>query len=146
MLILRENHYLANKIVDQDREPPPVLCLVRSDFTKMNEPLSYESSYNLHECIMKITEEPQQYECKWGTALWYKAERISDTKVLITFTGGQFRKMMRTQYIMEFIPREQHTQIVLHFKKEMLGLPPMTNPLDIDLCMKQKINAVRIAT
>lgn len=109
----------------------------------MGHSLYYESANNLHECIMQITKEPQQYDCKWGTALWYKAERVSDTQVLITFTGGQFRKMMRTQYLMEFLPQEHHTLIVLRFQNELFGLPPMTHPSDIDLCMKQKLNAVR---
>ena len=66
-----------------------------------------------------------------------------DTQVLITFTGGQFRKMMRTQYLMEFLSQENHTLIVLRFQKELFGLPPMTPSSDIDLCMKQKLNAVR---
>ena len=109
----------------------------------MDLSLYYESAYNLHECIIQITKEPQQYECKWGTARWYKAERLSDTQVLITFTGGQFRRMMRTQYLMEFLPQENHTLIVLHFQKELFGLPPMTPYSDIDLCMRQKLNAVR---
>ena len=111
----------------------------------MDQSLSYESTYNLYECVVQITKEPQQYKCKWGTALWYKAERISDTQVQITFTGGQLRKKMHTQYLMEFLPRENNTLIVLHFQKEMFGFPPMTSPLDIDLCMKQKLNAVRIS-
>lgn len=109
----------------------------------MDQTLCYESPNNAYECINQITKEPQQYECKWGTALWYKTNRISDTQVLITFTGGQFRKMMSTQYLMEFLPQESHTLIVLRFQKELLGLPPMTPPSDIDLCMKQKLNAVR---
>lgn len=109
----------------------------------MDQVLYYESAYTLHECITQIAKEPQQYECQWGTALWYKADRISDTQVLITFTGGQFRKMMRTQYLMEFLPQEHHTLIALRFQKELFGLPPMTHPSDIDLCMKQKLNAVR---
>lgn len=109
----------------------------------MDQALYYESAYNLNECIIRITNRPQQYDCKWGTSLWYTADRISDNEVLITFTGGQFRKMMRTQYIMEFLPQECHTQIVLRFQKELFGLPPMTHPSDIDLCMKQKLNAVR---
>ena len=103
----------------------------------------YESPNNIYECIIQITKEPRQYDCKWGTALWYKANRISDTQVLITFTGGQFRKMMQTQYLMEFLPQEHHTLIVLRFQKELFGLSPMTPPSDIDLCMKQKLNAVR---
>ena len=104
----------------------------------------YESMYNMQECIMRIIEEPQRYSCKWGTELWYKAEKISDTQIWITFMGGQFRKMMKTQYLMEFHPEGEHTSIVLRFQKELFGLPPMTHPLDIDRCMEQKINAVRI--
>jgi len=109
----------------------------------MEQTLYYESPNNVYECTIQITKEPQQYESEVGTALWYKAERISDTQVLITFTGGQFRKMMHTQYLMEFLPQECHTLIVLRFQKELLGLPPMTPPSDIDLCMKQKLNALR---
>lgn len=105
--------------------------------------LYYESMYTLQECVIQITKEPQQYDCEWGTALWYKAERISNTQVLITFTGGQFRKMMRTQYLMEFISQENHTLIILRFQKELFGLPPMTPPSDIDLCMEKRLNATR---
>ncbi len=112
----------------------------------MDQTLCYISPHNVYECIILITKEPQQYECKWGTALWYKANKISDTQVRITFTGGQFRKMMRTQYLMEFHPQERNTRIVLRFQKELLGLPPMTPPSDIDLCMNQKLNAVRDTT
>ena len=109
----------------------------------VDQALYYESMYNMQECIMRIMEEPQRYSCKWGTELWYKAEKISDTQIWITFTGGQFRKMMKTQYLMEFHPEAEHTSIVLRFQKELFGLPPMTSPLDIDRCMEQKINAVR---
>ena len=115
----------------------------RSALIKTEQSLYYESTYNLHECIIQITKEPQQYDCKWGTALWYKAERLSDTQVLITFTGGQFRKMMRTQYLMDFQPQENYTLIILRFQNELLDLPPMTPPSDIDLCMKQRLNATR---
>ena len=105
--------------------------------------LYYESTYNLYECIVQITKEPQQYNCKWGTVLSYKAEKISDTQIFITFTGGQFRRTVRTQYLMELHPQEYHTLIALHFQKELFGLPPMTHPSDIDRCMKQRLNAIR---
>lgn len=111
--------------------------------TMVDQVLYYESMYNLQECVMQIMKEPQRYYCKLGTDLWYKAEKISDTQVLIAFTGGQFRKMMRTQYLMEFFPQIEHTTIVLRFQKELFGLPPMTSPLDIDRCMEQRIKAVR---
>lgn len=109
----------------------------------MDQVFYYESTYNLQECIIQIIKEPQKYDCKWGTALWYKANKISDSQVLITFMGGQFRKMMRTQYLMEFLPQEDHTIIILRFQKELFGLPPMTHPSDIDLCMEQKLKATR---
>ncbi|MBQ5865476.1 MAG: hypothetical protein IIW56_02210 [Oscillospiraceae bacterium] len=109
----------------------------------MSQHLYYKTKYNLHECILQITKEPQQYECNLGTALWYKAEKLSNNQVLITFTGGQFRKIMRTQYLMDFLPREDHTLVDMHFQNELFGLPPMTHPSDIDLCMKQKLNAIR---
>lgn len=111
----------------------------------MDQILCYESPKDVCACIDEITKEPQQYVCEWGTELWYKANRISDTQVLITFTGGQFRKMMRTQYLMECFSEQSHTRITLRFQKELFGLPPMTHPSDIDLCMKQKLDAVRKA-
>ena len=109
----------------------------------VDQVLYYESMYSLQECIMQILNEPQKYSCKWGTDLWYTAQKLSDAQVWITFTGGQFRKMMRTQYLMEFLQQEDHTSIILRFQKELFGLPPMTSPLDIDRCMEQKVNAVR---
>lgn len=105
--------------------------------------LCYQSPYTLSECINQITKEPHQYECKWGTPLWYKVHKISDTQLLITFTGGQFRKMMRTEYLMELSKQDNCTQIVLCFQNEMLGLPPMTSPSDIDLFMNQKLKGHR---
>ena len=109
----------------------------------VDQALYYESMCNIQECMSRIIQEPQRYSCKLGTELSYKAEQISDTQVWITFTGGQFRKMMRTQYLMEFHPKNEHTSIVLRFQKELFGLLPMTSPLDIDRCMEQKIGAVR---
>ena len=44
----------------------------------MAHTLFYESPKDVYGCIIQITKEPQQYECEWGTALWYKANRISD--------------------------------------------------------------------
>ena len=104
---------------------------------------TYESAYDLQECINRILEEPQQYICHNFGKLRYKTEQISDTEILITFRGGKLRRMVRTQYLMKFSSQENHTKIVLHFQKELWGLSPMTPPSDIDLCMKQKLNAIR---
>ena len=51
----------------------------------VDQALYYESMCNMQECIMRIIEEPQRYSCKWGTELWYKAEKISDTQIWITW-------------------------------------------------------------
>ena len=103
--------------------------------------LYYETALNMQECISRIIEEPQKYKDKNWTELWYEAVKISNTQVLITFKGGQFRKAVRTQYIMEFLSQENNTLISLRFQNELFGCPPMTLPNDIDLCMMQKLDA-----
>ena len=105
--------------------------------------LYYDSACSPRECMAQILKAPQQYRCDRGTELLYDAVKISDTQVWITFKGGQFRKIMRTQYLMEFIPREGQTMIVMQFQKELFGFPPMTSTQDIDRCMAQKLEAVR---
>ena len=107
--------------------------------------MKYETVYTVPECIQRITAQPQQFECEWGTELWYRAEKIGQNQVWITFTGGQFRKAKRTEYIMELQPEGDHTLVVMRFRKDLFGLPPMTIPKDIDLCMQQKLAAVRKA-
>ena len=46
---------------------------------------------------------------------------------------------------MELQPEGDHTLVVMRFRKDLFGLPPMTIPKDIDLCMQQKLAAVRKA-
>ena len=108
--------------------------------------LYYDSIYSVQECIARIVRAPQQYRCDLGGELWYSAEKISGTQVWITFKGGQYRKIMRTQYLMEFVPREGGTMIVMRFQKELLRFPPMAPTQDIDRCMAQKLDAVRRTT
>jgi hypothetical protein len=103
----------------------------------------YSTDYSVQECVERILQEPQQFSCKWGTALWYRAERISYNQVRIIFTGGQFRKTKRTQYLMELVPAEKQTQITMRFQKELFGLLPMTIPADVDRCVEQILNAVK---
>lgn len=105
--------------------------------------LHYRTELTPNECIERIMALPWEYECKWGTPLWYKAEKPSDSVLHITFTGGQFRKMMHTQYWMRFVPEGDTTMVILQFCRETFGLPPLTPPSDIDLFMQQKINAAR---
>ena len=106
--------------------------------------LVYHTVLSVSDCIKSISRTPWEFECKWGTALWYECERISGTQLLVTFTGGQFRKAVHTQYLMEFGIDGGETVITVRFYRESLGLPPMTPPGDIDRFMKQRINAIKV--
>lgn len=105
--------------------------------------LEYHTSLTVTDCIQRILQLPWEYECKQGTPLWYEVVYITDNQLQITFKGGQFRKSMRTQYRVYFTQKENTTKIVMQFEKDLLGLPAMTPPADIDLFMGQKVNAVR---
>ena len=65
---------------------------------------------------------------------------------MIIFTGGQFRKVKRTQYYADFTEQNGKTVISMRFYKELFNSSPFTIPSDIDLFMMQKINAERIKT
>lgn len=106
--------------------------------------LVYRSVLSVSDCIRSITRTPWEYDCKWGTPLWYECEELSDGHLLVIFKGGQFRKAVRTQYVMDFSAGDGGTVITLRFFKESLGLPPMTPPDDIDRFMKQKTQANRM--
>lgn len=105
--------------------------------------LYYTTALSIPECIDSILRTPQQYECKWGTALYYRAEKIADNRIVVTFTGGQFRKMKRSQYYLDFSVKDNVVSIVLSFVSDLFGGPSLTPISDIDLFMKQKLNATR---
>lgn len=103
--------------------------------------LIYTTTLLASQCIENIMKKPWIYYCKYGTELWYKCDKINDSRILLTFKGGTFRKMMRTTYIVDFVQTPLMTKIVMMFYKEMLGLPALTPPNDIDEFMNQKANA-----
>ena len=104
----------------------------------------YHSQLALNDCIKRITSLPWEFEDVWtSSSLWYKCQTISPTQLLITFTGGEFRRSRRTKYVMVFSKKEQTTVIEVRFQKEFLGLPPMTSVDEIDAFMTQKIMAKR---
>lgn len=105
--------------------------------------LRYRTEMHVHECIQRISNLPWRYRDKWGTDLWYKCEMISDSQLLVIFTGGQFRKVKRTQFLLDFVQEQGSTIVIMRFYKELFGLPSMTPPGDIDSFMKEKINATR---
>ena len=105
--------------------------------------LEYHTSLTAAECVQQIMQLPWEYDCKWGTPLWYEAIYISDSQLQITFKGGQFRKAVRTQYLVDFVQQKNTTKIIMRFETDLFALPAMTPPADIDLFMGQKVNAVR---
>ena len=106
--------------------------------------LVYHSSLPVKSCVEKILLEPWTYQCRWGTELWYKCEKVSETQLIIIFTGGQFRKAMRTEFNVELLEQDQSTKIIMFFQKDLFGLVALTHPKDIDLFMHQRIDAHRI--
>lgn len=104
----------------------------------------YHTNLSVSECIRRINNLPWEYECDLGTPLWYKCENISQNSILITFTGGQFRKIKKTQYILEFATKNTFTVVSARFNHELFGMSPMTLVTDIDLFMKQRIDAIRV--
>lgn len=106
----------------------------------------YRTYLPIPECIRKIEQLPWEYECDFGTPLWYRCKIIADTSVLVTFTGGKFRKIKRTQYILDFSSENSMTIVEARFYKELFGMSPMTLATDIDFFMKQKIGAIRITS
>ena len=105
--------------------------------------LHYQTAKPISECIKRILAMPQEYSDTWGGFLKYKAEVFEPSKLLVAFCGGQFRKIMRTQYLVEFTSETSYTSVKLYFLGELLGLPPLTPITDIDLFMEQKIAAFR---
>lgn len=111
----------------------------------MDSILRYQSDIPLDECIQRIKNDPWVYSDKYGTALWYKCSVVSAEQLLITFTGGQFRKARRTQYLVDFASEGNRTVVVMRFKNELFGLHvAMTPSGEIDLFMNQKISAARL--
>ena len=105
--------------------------------------IKYTTMLPLEKCKELILMQPMEYECKWGTPLWYECKVLSNNQLLITFKGGMFQKAMRTQYLVEFSVENGKTVVTMRFHRETFGLPPMTPLKHIDLFMSQKIQAVR---
>lgn len=104
----------------------------------------YATRLTISECIQSIINAPWEYEGGVCDPLWYKCEVLHDAQLLVIFTGGQFRRIRNTQFIMDFQKEHDNTIVTLKFHKELFGLPPMTPPRDIDTFMKQRINATKI--
>ena len=105
----------------------------------------FQTHLPLNKCVERITSTPWEFEDVWSaSSLWYTCQAVSPTRLLITFTGGQFRRSRRTEYTMDFMVMEQTTVIEVKFQKEMWGLPPMMTAQELDSFMNQKLLAVRI--
>lgn len=103
----------------------------------------YITNLSTKQCMENIFVKPWIYHCRYGTELWYRCDTVGDSRLILTFTGGVFRKMMRTTFIVDIKENGCETEIVLTFHKEILGLPALTPVSDIDEFMKQKADAKR---
>ncbi len=107
-------------------------------------PLQYRTALTADECIAAITSQPWEYGEEL-MPLWYDCTPVARQMLDVTFRGGKFRKAMRTRYRMNFTEDASGTAITLEFISELLGVPPMTPPADIDRFMEQKLRAVRVS-
>jgi hypothetical protein len=124
------------------------ICRLNAIKTEENMPKNgyvFQTELPLRDCMERITSLPWEFEDVWSaSSLWYTCQAVSPTRLLITFTGGQFRRARRTEYMMDFMVMEQTTVIEVKFQKEMLGLPPMMTAEELDAFMRQKVQAERI--
>lgn len=106
----------------------------------------YATDLPVEVCVQRILQQPWEFFCEWGTSLWYECQAVSPTRIMITFTGGQFRKIKCTQYYADFVEQNGKTVITMRFYKELFNSSPFTIPSGIDSFMIQKNNAERIKT
>ena len=109
------------------------------------ESIKYVTNISANVCFDRLINPPYIYRGADGSELWYSVEKIYNNQILIMFKGGQFRKIMRTQYWIEFVSSNGHTEVILRFYKEMLGLPALTPRTDVDQLMTQKLSASRMS-
>ena len=114
---------------------------------------SFHTPLSVDDCIERISRLPCEFLFKdifLTTVLWYKCEAISQNCLLITFTGGTFRRPRHTQYVANFYAGVAGTIITMHFHREWLLYPlpikffcPFTATQEIEALMKQKLSAER---
>ncbi len=118
--------------------------------------LRYRTNCSVAQCVEQILAQPWSYsDPLWCLGeLWYRCEQLGEDTIHIAFTGGQFRKMARTEYRMTFLPESAGTGIVLRYEAELgeglfrralnAQVPPMTLAQAIDRFMQEKLSAVRV--
>ena len=106
------------------------------------EALHYHTPMTPQECVAAVTAQPREYGDEL-MPLWYDCIPAAQQALEVTFLGGKFRRTVKTRYRMTFAEDPDGTAVVLEFCGELLGLPPMTPPADIDRFMEQKLRAVR---
>lgn len=77
---------------------------------------------------------------------FFEVKPLEDGRMLLIFKGKRFGKAIRTQYLMRFADEPGGCVVTLDFHRELLGLPSMTTVQEIDLFMKDKLQAIPITT
>lgn len=107
--------------------------------------VKYRSELSVLECMHNLMRQPWEFGDKFGIYVsWYECTKVSESQLLLVYTGGKFQKMRRTQFIVDFTPEQDTTLITMQFTKDLFGLPPMTHPNNIDPLMEERCKAVRV--
>lgn len=112
----------------------------RNDFPGF---IYYESGLSPRDCIAKIVEQPYVFRLDGCEEATFDATVVTESRLLITFTGGQYGRKPHTQYIVDFTEDGGKTAISFRFFKENFDFPPCTPLSHIDLFMQKKVCAVR---
>lgn len=100
--------------------------------------LQYRTEQSIAACVESVMTSPWEYYCEFGTPLWYEVESVSSTSLEIVFRGGQFRRAMKSRYLLVFSQERDGTAIELRFLGGLQYIPS-----DIDRFMYQKMGALR---
>jgi hypothetical protein len=77
----------------------------------------------------------------------YTSTLLSDHRLYLIFYGmRRFGKAKRTEFILDLFPESQGCRIELQFHRELLGLPAMTSPMELDDFFHCKLHAQRHTT
>lgn len=116
---------------------------------------AYVTSLPVSECVSRLCSEPHIFGKEWlceGFFYWrddhftYDCYEIAEDRSFLRFTGMKSNgNQRRTEYIVNLFQLPLATRIELLFQHEKWGRPPLTSTRELDVFMKEKIDASRVS-
>lgn len=105
---------------------------------------TYATKLSATDCIDAILCTPLTFGTNQFNPQYYECAREGKNKLLITFNGPKYGKVLRTEYILMFTESSGICKVIAQFKQEYYGFIPRVSTYHLDLFMGQKIQARRI--